>query len=109
VIVVKFERKFPASLISHVDLINVINRTLRRAGFDVAYSEGFNPHMLLFFSPPLPVGCESGCEYVTAQIINYKYARCTITDKVTSADKSVFANKAKQVDRWFLRFYSACP
>lgn len=36
------------------------------AGADIAFSEGFNPHMLLKLSSPLPLGVESDCEYLAA-------------------------------------------
>ncbi len=62
---VKYSKLFPASMVSHIDLLRVMNRIIRRSGLETEYSKGFNPHMLLFFSPPLSLGAESGCEYVS--------------------------------------------
>ena len=38
---------------------------IRRCGLVVRYSAGFNPHELIFFAPPLPIGTGSECEYFT--------------------------------------------
>jgi len=37
--------------------------TIRRANLKVEFSDGFNPHMRLFFSLPLPLGVESKAEF----------------------------------------------
>lgn len=44
--------------IGHLDLMRAMQRALRRAGLPVRYSQGFNPHILLSFAAPLPVGTE---------------------------------------------------
>lgn len=62
---IKYSKLFPSSMVSHIDMLRVMNRIIRRSGLDTEYSKGFNPHMLLFFSPPLSLGAESECEYVT--------------------------------------------
>ncbi|MDE6060593.1 MAG: TIGR03936 family radical SAM-associated protein, partial [Clostridia bacterium] len=50
--------------ISHIDLLRHVSRILRRADISVNYSQGFNPHALVFFSPPLGVGVSSVAEYL---------------------------------------------
>jgi len=62
-LVVKYKKTGSACYVSHVDTLRTINRTFSRADLDVDYSEGFNPHMLVFFSPPNAVGVQSDCEY----------------------------------------------
>lgn len=49
---------------AHLDLMRAFGMALRRAKISVKYSEGYNPHMLVFFSSPLAVGLESRAEYV---------------------------------------------
>jgi len=44
--------------IGHNDLVHTIQRTFRRAGISVAYSEGFHPKMRMAFLPPLALGME---------------------------------------------------
>jgi radical SAM family uncharacterized protein/radical SAM-linked protein len=53
-----------ARFISHLELIDVFTRALRRAALPVAYSGGHHPQPKLRFSPGLPVGAESECEVV---------------------------------------------
>ena len=54
--------------ISHTDVIRSLNRTIRRAGIDVNYSKGFNRHMSLKLTQPLPLGIASDDEWVTADV-----------------------------------------
>ena len=57
-LVVKYTKLYPLSAISHIDLLKVFQRIIRRAKVKVAYSQGFNPHMKIYFSPPVPLGDE---------------------------------------------------
>ena len=57
-----YEKTDNAKYISHLDFVRAYNRTMRRAGLPVAFSEGFNPHPLLGFALPLSVGYTSECE-----------------------------------------------
>lgn len=63
-LIVKYSKTGPAKYASHVDTLRAMGRILARADVSVGYSEGFNPHALLFFSPPNAVGVDSLCEYV---------------------------------------------
>jgi len=45
-----------ARFLSHRDLTNHLQRSLRRAGVEVAHSSGFHPKMLLSYAPALPLG-----------------------------------------------------
>lgn len=47
---------------SHLDMHLVWERTLRRAGVPLAYSQGFNPHPRLHLAAALPLGFLSRCE-----------------------------------------------
>ena len=47
---------------SHLDLHLVWERTLRRAGVPLAYSQGFNPRPRLHLASALPLGFLSRCE-----------------------------------------------
>ena len=51
-----FTKKDAARFIGHLDLQDVFQRTIKRAAISIAYSEGFNPHQLLSFAVPLPLG-----------------------------------------------------
>ena len=45
-----------ARFLSHNDLSNILQRSFRRAGIQIQYSEGFHPKMILSFLPALPLG-----------------------------------------------------
>lgn len=64
-IILKFEKISTAALVSHIDNLRAVTYAIRRAGIDVEYSQGFNPHMELGFSSPLALGVESIAEYVS--------------------------------------------
>jgi radical SAM-linked protein len=53
---VRFKRGEEIKFISHLDLIRVWQRVFRRAGLELAYSEGFNPHPRLSLAAPLALG-----------------------------------------------------
>lgn len=61
----KYSKTGSACFISHIDLLRHVSRILRRAGISVNYSQGFNPHALVYFSPPLGVGVSSVAEYLS--------------------------------------------
>jgi len=46
-------------LVSHVDLINILQRGFRRAGIGVKTTEGFHPKPDFSYGPALPLGMES--------------------------------------------------
>ena len=48
--------------ISHLDLVRLWERALRRAGLPVAYTRGFNPQIRLQFAAALPTGCYGRAE-----------------------------------------------
>jgi len=48
----------------HLDLHRTWERTLRRAGLPLAYSQGFKPHPRIVLASALPLGCTSECEVV---------------------------------------------
>ncbi|HEX79480.1 MAG TPA: DUF2344 domain-containing protein [Dehalococcoidia bacterium] len=59
---VKFGRGDSVKFISHLDIIKLWHRALRRAGIDLAYSEGFNPHPRISLAAPLALGITSDVE-----------------------------------------------
>ncbi len=67
-VIAEFRKEGPARYISHLDLMRVMQRALRRADIPVVYSQGFNPHALISFATALPVGCSSECEIMDLRI-----------------------------------------
>lgn len=65
---VRFKRGNEVKFISHLDLMKVFERTLRRSGVPVTYSQGFNPHPQMVFGLPLSVGVTSEAEYADFEL-----------------------------------------
>ena len=58
----RFEKTDRAIYISHLDLMHTMQRAFSRAGYELKYSEGFNPHPQISIALPLSVGASSLCE-----------------------------------------------
>ncbi len=58
----KFSRGEQLKYLSHLDLMRLWERALRRAGLPAAYSEGFSPHPKISLASPLALGVISRAE-----------------------------------------------
>jgi radical SAM-linked protein len=65
---VRFEKLGKVRFLSHRDLARIWERSLRRAGIAVAYSEGFSPRPRLHFGLALSTGHESRAEYLDVDL-----------------------------------------
>lgn len=65
----KFTKGREVKYISHLDLMRVFQRTLRRTGIPISYSSGFNPHQEISFGAPLSLGVTSNAEYVDLKLV----------------------------------------
>jgi radical SAM-linked protein len=65
---VRFEKLGKVRFLSHRDLARIWERSLRRAGVAVAYSEGFSPRPRLHFGLALSTGHESVAEYLDVDL-----------------------------------------
>ena len=73
-----FSKKGPMRFISHLDLLRLLMRSLRRAGLPLKMSEGFSPHPKLSFKRALKLGLESDNEEAAValkELINYEEFR----------------------------------
>ncbi len=62
--VLKYSRDARVKYISHLDFVRMIHRTVRRAGLDMEFSQGFNPHPVMTVAIPLSVGVTAEGEYM---------------------------------------------
>lgn len=62
-IVIKYSKLNGAEFIPHLDMLKHFAKILRRMGVKVGYSQGFNPHMLVFMSSPIALGLKTKSEY----------------------------------------------
>jgi radical SAM family uncharacterized protein len=60
----RFFKLNEARLFSHLEMIMVFSRAIRREGIPIKYSEGFHPLPRIISGPALPVGMESICESI---------------------------------------------
>lgn len=64
----KFYKKGDMVFISHLDLIRVFERAIRRADIPIVYTQGFNPHPIMAFATALGIGVASESEYIDIQL-----------------------------------------
>jgi radical SAM family uncharacterized protein/radical SAM-linked protein len=59
---VVFEKGASMRFLSHLDLMRTWERSLRRSGLPLAFTQGHHPHLKMSFGPPLPLGFRSQAE-----------------------------------------------
>lgn len=59
-----FEKTGRAKYISHLDMSRAFQRSFKRSGLPLWYTQGFHPHLYLTFGLPISLGYESLCESV---------------------------------------------
>lgn len=59
-----YRRSGETKYLSHLEMMKVWERGLRRAGWRLAQSQGFNPHPKISFAAPLPVGVATEADLV---------------------------------------------
>ncbi len=65
---IKFRKYGNMRFVGHLDLMRYFQRAIRRAGIDIAYTEGFNPHPVMSFAAPLGLGLTSDGEYMDIEV-----------------------------------------
>ena len=60
---IKFGKNGISRFTGQLDLIRILDRTFRRSGIPIAYTQGFHPHPKISFGPSLPLGMKSIAEY----------------------------------------------
>ena len=59
-----FSKVGRATLIGHLEMMVLFERAARRAALPLHHSQGFRPKAKIRFSPALPLGAESRCEFI---------------------------------------------
>jgi radical SAM family uncharacterized protein/radical SAM-linked protein len=60
----EFAKFGPLRYLSHLALGRAVGRLFRRAGVELAFSQGHSPHPRIHFGPPLPLGYDGDAEYL---------------------------------------------
>ncbi len=71
--------------ISHLDLMKAVQKILKRTGYPLKYSEGFNPHMVLSIANPLPLGIVGKQEFLDFEIKTDSLSFGELKEKLTFA------------------------
>lgn len=66
---IRFNRSEELKFISHLDIIRLWERALRRAHITLTYSEGFSPHPRISLAAPLSVGITSDVELMDVVLV----------------------------------------
>jgi len=65
---VEFSKTGKMRYLSHLELMNVFQRAIRRAEFPIDFSKGFHPSPKISFGPPLGVGIAGAHEYFDMEV-----------------------------------------
>jgi len=68
---IRLSRGQEIKFISHLDMMRLWERALRRAEIPLAYSEGFSPHPRISLAAPLPVGVTSEAELMDVSVAKW--------------------------------------
>ena len=68
--IIKFTKDGYIKYISHLDMLRIFKRALKKTGIKLGYSEGFNPHPKISFAQPLTLGFSSDCELLEMETIS---------------------------------------
>ena len=63
----KFSKIGKIKYTGHLDLLKIFQRAIKRSNLPISYSQGFNPHQIMSFAIPLPLGMESQAEHIDMQ------------------------------------------
>ena len=65
---IKFAKTGAMKFIGHLDIMRYFQKAIRRADIDIAFTEGYSPHMIMSFAAPIGVGVESVGEYFDIEL-----------------------------------------
>lgn len=64
---IKYTKLGHLKFIGHLDVMRYFQKAVKRAGLDIAYSNGYSPHQIMSFAAPLALGVTSEGEYFDAE------------------------------------------
>lgn len=68
---VRYRKAGRLRFLGHLEVAKTIERSVRRAGFSYAVTQGFSPHMRIAYSAALPVGYASEAEFFDVVLTEY--------------------------------------
>lgn len=68
---IKYAKRYPFNLVGHLDTMECIKRALRRTGWPLKFTSGYNPRIKLTSLSPLSLGFYSEAEYIDVYLKFY--------------------------------------
>lgn len=65
---IQYRKNGMMKFLSHLDMVRLVERSLRRGQLPLKFSQGFNPHPKISFAAPLSVGVTSDYELVDIEL-----------------------------------------
>ncbi|MEA4888079.1 MAG: TIGR03936 family radical SAM-associated protein [Clostridiaceae bacterium] len=93
----RYGRQEPAVWLAHLDMMRTFERSVRRAGLPVAYSQGYNPRPQLSFALPIGVGLATLDDYVDVMMTEPVDAKTAIQQLNRNLPKGLFIMDAQPV------------
>ena len=88
--------------VGHLDTMKMFQRAVKRSRIPIAYSKGFNPHQLMGFAVPLPLGTESMCECMELELtedIPVETAKNMLNEVLPDGVKITFIRKLAEKEK----------
>ena len=108
---VEFSKGGRLKYLSHLELVTVFHRALRRARFPLEYSQGFHPSPRISFGPPLGVGVAGLAEYFDMEVtppfdlvINGGKLNSFLPEGISIRDMSAVAAKEQSLNSFIIRY-----
>ncbi|MFH1025824.1 MAG: TIGR03960 family B12-binding radical SAM protein [Nitrospirota bacterium] len=108
---VEFSKTSGLRHLSHLELITLFHRAMRRAGFPLEFSKGFHPAPKISFGPPLGVGVAGMREYLDMEItppfdlvMNKKKLNEMLPDAISVNDMSVIPAGDPSLNAFIYRY-----
>ncbi len=98
----RFTKTGSVRFIGHLDLMRFFQKAIRRAGLDVAYSQGYSPHQLMSFAAPLGVGATTDGDYIDVEFVPGEAEPEVIMQKLNDAlTDEVFITEIERMPEGF--------
>ncbi len=108
---VEFSKTGRLRYLSHLELMAVFHRAMKRTAFPIVYSEGFHPSPKISFGPPLGVGIEGLSEYFDMEIVppfdivmNRKKLNNTLPEGLSVKDMAVISPREESLSSFITRY-----
>ncbi len=79
-----YEKTGISKYISHLDMVRLMERAIKRAKLPFWYTEGFNPHIFLTINMPISLGYTSLKECMDVKVLDDDYDFNAIIEKLNS-------------------------